>query len=520
VQLGRQRSPGKRSNKYATKYVRAANITWNGLKLDDVLDMEFTPAERETFALHDGDVLLSEASGSADEVGKPAIWRGEIDLCCFQNTVIRFRPEATESRFAYYLFHHFAESGVFVKASLGVGIHHLGAQRFSALPMPLPPLREQGRIADRLDELFTDLAAGVSALERVQLKLNRYRSAVLLAAVTSRLTEKWRAQHGPGKETGGQLLQRILIERRRQWEACTLAKYEHDGRKPPKNWRDRYVEPATAKTDDLPELPTDWSWATQDQVGEVQLGRQRSPQHHSGKHMRPYLRVANVYEDRISKDDVLKMNFTPKEFVTYELRYGDILLNEGQSMELVGRPAMYRDEVPGSCFQNTLVRQRVFEGVSPDYALIVALAQFRTGRYRQIARITTSIAHLGAERFAAVEFPLPPFAEQCKIAETVQQKLSQIDAMEAEVERGLARGSRLRQATLKAAFAGKLVPQDPKDEPATALLERIKLERLQASAERNGRPKKFAMKDSKRKASRSDEPRKLSASRIMKRKSR
>lgn len=400
-------------------------------------------------------------------------------------------------------------------------------------PITIPPYSEQSRIADRLDELFTDLAAGVLALERVRAKLKRYRSAVLHAAVTGRLTEKWRTQHGPAKETGNQLLQRILFERRRQWEARTLAKYEHDGRKPPNNWRGRYADPATPKTDDLPELPTEWCWATQDQVGEVQLGRQRSPQHHSGKHMRPYLRVANVYEDRISTDDVLQMNFTPKEFVTYELRYGDILLNEGQSMELVGRPAMYRDEVPGICFQNTLVRQRVFDGVSPDYALLVTLAQFRTGRYRQIARITTSIAHLGAERFAAVEFPLPPFAEQCIIVETAQQKLSQIDAMEAEVNRGLVRSSRLRQATLKAAFAGKLVPQDPKDEPATALLERINLERLQASAERNGRPKKFATKrrirnaaataavgNSKQKTNRSGKSRKTSASRIMKRKSR
>lgn len=249
--------------------------------------------------------------------------------------------------------------------------------------------------------------------------------------------------------------------------------------------------------------------------------------------MRPYLRVANVYEDRINTDDVLQMNFTPTEFETYELRYGDILLNEGQSMELVGRPAMYRDEVPGTCFQNTLVRQRVFDGVSPGYALLVILAQFRTGRFRQIARITTSIAHLGAERFAAVEFPLPPVAEQLAIVETVQQKLSQIDAMEAEVNRGLVRGSRLRQATLKAAFAGKLVPQDPNDEPATVLLERIGFERLQAAAERNGSPKKSATKrrvrkalateeprDSKRKASRSAKARKLSASRTMKRKSR
>ena len=74
--------------------------------------------------------------------------------------------------------------------------------------------------------------------------------------------------------------------------------------------------------------------------------------------MRPYLRVANVYEDRLDLSDVKQMNFTPNEYETFHLRDGDILLNEGQSIELVGRPAMYRGEVPGACFQNTLVRFR------------------------------------------------------------------------------------------------------------------------------------------------------------------
>jgi type I restriction enzyme S subunit len=482
VRLGRQRSPKNRSNKHPTRYIRAANITWTGLDLSDVLDMEFRPEELATYRLATGDVLLSEASGSATEVGKPAIWNGEIDDCCFQNTVIRFRPRGIPPGFPFVVFTHFARNGVFAAASKGVGIHHLSADRFLQLRIPVPPVNEQRRISDRVDELFTDLAAGVAALERVRRNLARYRSAVLHAAVTGRLTAAWRAQQRPVEEPASKLLDRILAERRRQWEQRTLAKYAAAGREPPKNWRDRYPEPLPPNTHGLLELPAGWCWATQDQIGEVQLGRQRSPEHHTGEHMRPYLRVANVYENRIDTSDVLRMNFTPQEYVTYALRPGDILLNEGQSMELVGRPAMYGGEVAGSCFQNTLVRQRVFEGVVPDYALIAIRAQFRAGRYRQIARITTSIAHLGAERFATVEFPLPPLAEQAFIVETVSEKLSQIDALEAEVKRGLARATRLRQAILKAAFEGKLVPQDPGDERAAALLARLKAARAADAA--------------------------------------
>ena len=361
---------------------------------------------------------------------------------------------------------------------------------FGKFPVLVPPLAEQTRIADRIDELFSDLAAGVAALERVKRNLSRYRAAVLHAAVTGRLTEAWRKQHGPPDEPGPKLLERILVERRRQWELRTLAKYERSGKTPPKNWRERYPEPfppgTLAHGAALPSLPDTWCWATHDQVGDVQLGRQRAPEHHTGSHMRPYLRVANVYEDRVDTSDVLQMNFTPAEFETYALRHGDILLNEGQSMELVGRPAMYRDELPGGCFQNTLVRQRAIVPLLPEYALIVCLAQFRAGRFRKIASITTSIAHLGAQRFAALEFPLPPVAEQEVIIDTVKEKLSLIDALTLEVQRGLARASRMRQSILKAAFEGKLVPQDPSDEPASVLLERIKRQSAAPEPATNG----------------------------------
>ena len=100
VQLGRQRSPEKRTGQFPTKYIRAANITSEGLDLSDVLEMDFTPAERTVFTLRAGDVVLAEASGSPSQVGRAAIWRDEIPGCCYQNTVIRFRPFAVVPEYA------------------------------------------------------------------------------------------------------------------------------------------------------------------------------------------------------------------------------------------------------------------------------------------------------------------------------------------------------------------------------------------------------------------------------------
>jgi type I restriction enzyme S subunit len=176
--------------------------------------------------------------------------------------------------------------------------------------------------------------------------------------------------------------------------------------------------------------------------------------------MRPYLRVANVFEDRIDTSDVLQMNFDPHEYEKYLLQHGDILLNEGQSPELLGRPAMYRGEVPGACFQNTLVRFQAYDGLLPALALCVFRSYMHSGRFRKIAQITTNIAHLSTGRFAEVEFPLPPLPEQHRIVAEVERRLSVISELEGTVAANLARAGRLRQAVLKRAFEGRLVGQD------------------------------------------------------------
>ncbi len=171
-------------------------------------------------------------------------------------------------------------------------------------------------------------------------------------------------------------------------------------------------------------------------AGDVQLGRQRAPKYQTGKYTAPYVRVANVYENRIDLKDVLSMDFNPSDFEKYRLEENDILLNEGQSTELVGRPAMWRNEVPDCCFQNTLVRFKAREGeVEPYYALFVFLHYLWYGTFASVSSKTSSVAHLGAARFSDMPFPLADYTKQkdfAKLADKTYRTQLGLNTLEQE----------------------------------------------------------------------------------------
>ena len=220
-------------------------------------------------------------------------------------------------------------------------------------------------------------------------------------------------------------------------------------------------------------LPDDWQLKTVDEAGETGLGRQRSPKYHSGTNMRPYLRVANVFEDRIDTSSIMEMHFEEADFEKYRLREGDVLLNEGQSPELLGRPAIYRGEPPEVAFTNSLIRFVPGPGVTSEWALLVFRRHMHARRFMRESRITTNIAHLALGRFRTVEFPIPPLDTQHELVTSTRAALSSIDQAVIQIQSARARANGIRRAVLAAAFSGELAPQDPNNEPASVLLERI-----------------------------------------------
>ena len=350
---------------------------------------------------------------------------------------------AGEGIAAGYLFHWLKSPEFLVYAeevSHGINMPRLGTEAGRKAPLVLAPLNEQRRIAAKLDTTLAAVDACRQRLDGVAELLKRFRQAVLAAATSGELTREWREERGATQDS--------------------------------------------------------WSTIKTKEAGKIQLGRQRSPKYHHGPTMRPYLRVQNVFEDQIDLDDVMEMDFSGGDLEKYTLHPGDILLNEGQSPQYLGRPAMYRGELPGACFTNSLIRFQAGDSVLAEFALLVFRNSMHSGRYVEKGTITTNIAHLSAGRFGDVEFPLPPLPEQQEIVRRAQALFTLADQLEARLNAARKVVDRLTPALLAKAFRGELVPQDPGDEPASVLLERIRAAR-QAEAgagkpSRRGRPKAAA----------------------------
>jgi type I restriction enzyme S subunit len=452
VKLGRQLATAKRKGTRSTSYIRAANITASGLDLSEVLRMDLTERERESYKLVQGDVLLGEASGSPSHVGKSALWADEVADCCFQNTVIRFRPHALFSGYALVVFRYFLTSGVFARTAHGVGIQHLGASRFAQLELPVPGTAEQQRIVEEVNRRLESVDAAAVSLESALRGIEEQVTTVMEAAATGDLGALG-AGGGAGEVSGGR---------------------KH------------------AETDLEPfgrfSIPSSWEWLTVGAVGETKNGKKREPRHETGANVVPYLRVANVLENSIDPTNLLSMNFSPQEQDLFKLRVGDILLNEGQSPELAGRPAMYRGEPENVCFQNHLIRFRASEAVNPEFALLVFRFYLRAGVFRAIARWSTNIATLGLKRFGELPFPLPPRPAQDELAKLALARLRELDERRATVESSRASLADMAKEIYAAAVRGELSERVEAEEPASAMLARLGPPPKEQTAPRTGGP--------------------------------
>lgn len=375
----------------------------------------------------------------------------------------------------------------------------------SSAGLPIAPRAEQTRIVEKLEELLSDLDAGVAELKAAQRKLAQYRQSLLKAAVEGALTADWRAARSTssrrkpgssrsrdeqppkrdpglrrddeGKETGAELLQRILSERRTRWEQKQLAKFAEQGKTPPKGWKDKYPEPVAPDLTDLPSLPEGWVWASLEQLTSIQGGIQKQPSRAPVENCCPFLRVANVARGQLKLDEVHEIEVFHGELERFALKKGDLLVVEGNgSINEIGRCAVWDGSIDNAVHQNHLIRARPIISKSE---FIEAWLNSHGGiqKMTSLAATTSGLYTLSVGKISKIPVPLPPLSEQEATMEILAVLISECDEQLAATGNLHKKAFAQRKNILKAAFSGQLVPQDPNDEPASVLLARIRAQR-------------------------------------------
>ena len=416
------------------------------------------------FEVTSGDLLFAWSGTPGTSFGAH-IWKGPRAVLNQHIFNIRFDQEAIVPVFLQEALNQNVAEYV-RQAQGGVGLAHITKTKFMASYVPLPPLPEQRRIVAEIEKQFTRLDASVAALRRTQANLKRYRASVLRAACSGELApteaELARAE-GREYEPADVLLERILAERRARWESQEKR-------------RGKYKEPAAPDTSDLPPLPEGWAWATVGQLSNrIDYGTsQKAGSDAAGV---PVLRMGNIQNGALDFTDLKYLPFDHPESTKTLLHPGDLLFNRTNSPELVGKSAVYKGGFPTACFASYLIRVSLVGDTSADYVCTYINSQHGRRYISTVRSQQVGQANVNGTKLTAMPLALPPLAEQRRIVAEVERRLSVIQQAEAAVEASLQRAERLRQSILKRAFAGELAPQDPDDEPALVLLERIRAQR-------------------------------------------
>ena len=469
--------------------VKVSAVTWGTYDEDESKTCTRPEMVNSDLFIHPRDFLFSRAN-TIDLVGACVIAERVTKPVMLSDKILRFEIQEGWDRWLLWLLR--SGHGRSEIQSLATGnqnsMRNIGQARIRQIRVPVPPLPEQHRIVEAVESYLTRLDAAVVTLERVKVNLKRYRASVLKAAVEGRLvpTEAELAQaEGRDYEPASVLLERILEERRRRWT--------ESGK------RGKYKEPVTvaADTEGLPELPLGWCWATVDQItGEGGRGLCDGPfgsnlktAHYTSSGPR-VVRLQNIGDGsfRDERAHIAQDHFN--HLSKHEVIAGDLII------------ASLGEILPRSC---------IVPGWLGPAIVKADCIRFRTNPYthrvylchalnsQPVRRRTTEKIHgvgrprLGLKGIREIVLPLPPTAEQERIAANVEHQISVVDVSEQVVDLQLARCFRLRQSILKWAFEGKLADQDPDDEPASVLLERIRAERdatMPKKATHRGRPRR------------------------------
>lgn len=408
------------------------------------------------------------------------------------------RAKHAEPRFLFYAVqtHKFIEAmSLKVQGALYPAVRPADISSFCIPPFSLA---RQRRIVAKIEELFSELEAGEESLRLARRQLATYRQSLLKQAFEGKLTAKWREQNPDKLESPETLLASLQLARQSYYEK-ELAKWERAVNSWSKNERKnkrpiRPSEPALYEPKDFDEEVTaPGCWAVE-QIGNCTtdslIGLVRSADEQTAGP----IGFSYIKMDRVDMDgnvDIASEIFvacTEDEVKRFALMKGDILFNTRNSVELVGKVGIVRrDPESPTVYNNNLLRIRLPECLDSVFVGLQLCAQPFRQRMERVKKATTSVAAVYAKDFWPLPLAVCSLPEQQEIVRLLDEQFEVIERNEREIDAALRRSEALRQSILHRAFTGKLVPQDPADEPATELLARLRAGKAKATTEASGK---------------------------------
>jgi type I restriction enzyme, S subunit len=427
-------------------------------------------------------------------IGKLSIWG--IDASTNQACAVAQPYDLMLSNeFLYYYLG--SEKRGLVEAGKGGAQPNISQGILKEWPILLPPLNEQHRIVAKIEELFSELDKGIENLKTAREQLKVYRQAVLKHAFEGKLTTKWREENSAKSEKADDLLVRINSERKkklniqlRQWIKA-VDEWNQSGKKGKKPPKPRNL-PMISKENEgerIHELPNTWHCLRMTDIL-ISLGQGWSPKCHNtpaGKDDWGVIKTSAIqhlnFIDRENKR--LPDDLYPRPWL--EIAEDDLLITRAGPRSRVGVVCRVKISREKLILCDKAYRLRLPNSeVSPTFMeALLNTSEFS----RKIEKLKTGINDSGVNitqpGLLGLYVPIPPINEQLEIERQLAACLSVIDKIEKDIDAELRQSEALRQSILKKAFTGQLVHQNPNDEPASFLLERIKAEKA-----KQAKPKK------------------------------
>lgn len=394
-----------------TPYLCSINIYWEGVNLTKIKTANFTEDDKEKYLLKNGDLLICEGG----DVGRSAIWDNDTEMY-FQNALHRVRFYSEINPYFYLkVLKYYKSMKVLDECSKGITTKHLVQSSLNSLYFPLPPLSEQKRIVEKIEELLPYIEAYEKA-ETQLTALNTSFPEMLKKSILQEAVQGKLVPQNPGNEPASVLLERIRAEKQALIKQGKIKKDKHESVIITRDKIPYEIVDGTERciADEVPfELPEGWCWCRLGTIFQHNTGKALNSSNHQGTKMQ-YITTSNLYWDRFEMDKLKEMLFTESEVEKYTVKKGDLLVCEGGD---IGRAAIWNYDY-SMRIQNHIHRLRSYAPVEIYFFYYVFYLYKRAGL---IGGKGIGIQGLSSNAIDQLLIPLPPLNEQKRIVSKIEE---------------------------------------------------------------------------------------------------